>query len=119
MPSIWPVTLQTNVNRDSFSKAKGKTTITSTNDVGPVKVRRRTTRPRDTYTVSIWATKDQVATFETFYDTTINGGAGTFYFLDPISKVNAVWRMTNEPNISPVGYDTYNITMAWEKLFNV
>lgn len=112
----WPVTLQQNVNQAGFQEQIGETTIRSSNDIGLPKVRRRSTRPIDIFAVSILVTAAQYSVFKTFYNTTINGGAGTFYFNNPITGVLSEWRISQAPSVSTIGFDTYNVSMSWEYL---
>lgn len=112
----WPLALQQNVNQAGFQESFGETTIRSNNDIGPVKVRRRSTRPIDTYTTNILVTASEYSVFKTFYNTTINGGSGTFTFNHPITGVLSEWRMSTPPSLSTIGFNTYNISMTWEYL---
>ena len=112
----WPVSLQDKVNQENFGLSIGETVVRSPTDVGPGKTRRRSTRPRDNYTVSINVTAAEYSTFRTFYDTTINGGAGTFTFNNPITGVLEEYRMTNTPSLRNLGYGTFVVNMVWESL---
>ena len=85
-------------------------------DVGPAKVRRRSTKSVDTYSVTILLDKADYQTFYDFYDVDTNGGADTFYFNHPITGVSTEFRFTKPPEISPIGYSTFQVSMEWEVL---
>jgi hypothetical protein len=102
MPS-WPLTLQQRLESDGFSIEKGETVIRSEMDVGPVKVRRRSTRPIDMVSASILLTAVQYAAFETFYNTTTNGGTTPFDWVHPITEAAAVFRFSKAPQYQNVG----------------
>lgn len=113
----WPSSLQSILNADSFGVEKGETLIRTDMDIGPAKVRRRFTKPVDKYTCSINMYQSDYATFVQFFDTTLNGGATTFNFVDPFSGTSAIFRFTKPPSISSIGSaGWYRVTMNWEKL---
>jgi len=82
----WPVSLQQKLNVDSFQYSLGNTSVRSSMDVGPDKVRARFTDAVDTYSCSILLDHDEVETFKTFYKTTINNGVDQFTFVDPFTE---------------------------------
>lgn len=114
--ATWPISLQDVVNRDSFSLKIGDTTIRSNMDIGPDKVRRRMTKSVDNLSVSIWVTSAQYTTLYNFYDITLNGGVETFTFDHPITGVATDFRFISPPEFRPVGFNTYEVNMAWEIL---
>lgn len=115
--ATWPLFLQQLLNEDSFSVEFGETVIRSDMQVGPTKTRRITTRPIDKYSASINVFQSDMVAFRQFFNTTLNGGATSFYFLDPLTNVTEVFRFTKPPQISPIGSaGHYRITMNWEKL---
>lgn len=115
--ATWPTFLQEFLNADAFGVMFGETVLRSEMDVGPSKVRRRSTRPIDKYTATINVYKTDMVAFRQFFNTTLNGGATSFYFTDPLTGVTEVFRFTEPPSISPLGSaGTYQISMKWEKL---
>lgn len=117
MAATWPISLQDKLNEDSFSVEFGNTVLRSEMDIGPAKVRRRTTRPIDVYTCSINLYQSDYATFTTFFNTTLNGGINTFDFVDPFSGQLTTFRFLKPPSVSPIGRaGWFKITMAWEKM---
>ena len=116
MAVAWPVTLQDKVNEDSFAHQIGETVLRSSNETGPVKVRRRFTRPINTFNVSIDLTVAEYSTFYYFYNTTLNGGVTPFDFVNPITGVLNEYRFTGAPAFSSLGGGHFRVTMGWEQL---
>lgn len=119
MPTPWPASLQQLVNRDSFSMQFGETVLRSDNDIGPVKVRRRFTRPINKVTVGFDMTVDQYEDFYTFFNTTINGGVTTFELEHPITGVLTEWRFNGPPQVTPLGGIIFQASMEWEEIGEV
>lgn len=114
--ATWPAFLQDFLNAESFSVEYGETTIRSENELGPPKVRRRYTKPVDTYNCTITVYKTDMTAFRQFFNTTLNGGATSFYFDDPLTGVQEVFTFTKPPSIAPIGSaGWYRITMNWIK----
>lgn len=118
MPVNWPVFLQQFLNVESFSIRRGVTYRETENSIGAPKVRRYTTRPIDTYTVTINVPETVAIQFDNFYNTTLNGGVTPFYFTDPFRKSVATFRMTGELGIAPLGSSgqVWRVSMTWIKL---
>lgn len=117
MPTpVFPLTLQQNFSQEGFSYLKGSTTIRSQNEIGPDKVRRRSTRPIDKMSGSI-ILKDvsEFSIFNTFYNTTINGGASRFTMNNPTTGTPGEFRFTKDPTIASLGV-AFTVTMELEIL---
>lgn len=113
---VWPVSLQQKLNVDSFQYNFGKATVRTEMDVGPAKVRARVTDAVDGYTCSIFLTYAEVATFKTFFKTTLNNGVNQFEFNDPFTGAPTIFRFADEPRIRPIGGTEYQLEMNWERL---
>lgn len=116
MPATWPGTLQQVINEQGFTMNIGETLLRSDMDAGIQKTRRRFTRPVNTYSCSILLHKDLYSTFYNFFNTSINGGATTFYFNHPISGVQSTFRFTAPPQIAPLGGQMFQVSMQWEEM---
>jgi hypothetical protein len=113
----WPSNLQQLINEQGFQIEFGETTLRSEMDVGPQKVRRRYTKPVDEYSTSINIFQSDATAFKQFFNTTLNGGATSFYFNDPFTGTLEVFRFSKPPTISPIGSaGHYRVSMVWEKL---
>lgn len=115
--ATWPSNFQQLINEQGFQIEFGETLLRSDMDIGPKKVRRRFTRPIDMYSTTINIYQSEAIAFRQFFNTTLNGGATSFYFTDPFTNVVEVFRFTKPPSISPIGSaGHYRVTMNWEKL---
>lgn len=105
--ATWPVSLQSRSNQSGFSYVVGETTLRSDMDIGPAKVRRRTTRPVDTMRYSINVTQAEYQTLYDFYDITTNGGVETFDMQNPITGNSMVCRFKGPPEFTPISGTTF------------
>ena len=95
--------------------------LRSPTDVGPFKQRKRFTAVSRFYTGTMLLNATEKATFETFYQTTINQGADEFDFEDPDDFSTVSARFTETPSFSGlVGGDTgvgqWRVSIALELL---
>jgi hypothetical protein len=116
MPATWPSTLQDKLNEEGFSFNTGSTVLRSDNQMGPAKVRRVMTKSVDTISGTINLTTAQFSVFNYFFDTTLNGGVGTFNFVHPITGVLTVFRFTRPPSYRSIGGGNFAVSMEWESL---
>lgn len=120
--SSWPVSLQQKLNVAGFTKTKGNARVATDMDVGPAKVRNRYTKLWDIYSCEILLDNqfDEVATFETFYETTLGNGSLPFTFNDPFTGDPTSFRFVPgaDPDISPTGNGgtVFTLRMKWERL---
>lgn len=116
MPETWPSGLQQLLNEQGFGYQTGVTTIRSTTDIGPAKVRRTSTKPVDTLTSTINVTTAQAAILDNFYDLTLNGGARSFNFVHPLTGVLREMRFTEPPAYRSLGGGVFIAQLSWEVL---
>lgn len=114
--AAWPVTLNQNLEADSFNFKFGETRLRSQFDFGLPKVRRRTTRGIDTASGSILLKFSDYPTFETFFKTTINGGTEPFTIIHPLTRATATFRFVDMPSIKTVGGENIEVSMNWEEV---
>lgn len=81
--ATWPVTLPGNFLAPSYQEAFADNTIRSTMDVGPPKVRRRSTSGTKPISGVMYMTPDQLATLTTFFETTLYDGSLPFDWTHP------------------------------------
>jgi len=112
--ATWPISLQQQVNEGGFTLNTGNTVIRSENQMGPAKVRRLMTKQVDNMPVTINVTTAQYSTLNSFFDVTLNGGAGTFNFNHPITGVLTEFRMVRPPSYSSLGGGVFVASMEWE-----
>jgi hypothetical protein len=116
MPSSWPATLPQKIEASGYAETDNTVLVRSSMDVGPAKVRRRTTAKVTNITGSISCTKTQVATLQTFYDTTLEGGALEFTWTHPRTGASTDFRFVAPPSIGGLGPDLYTIGLSLEIL---
>jgi hypothetical protein len=114
----WPISLQQKMDVSGFQKKYGSTRVSSTTSVGPAKVRSRYTDGIDVYETQTTLDFSDVATFETFYKTTIVNGTLPFTFTDPFTLTTQVFRFVpdSDPSIRPLGGRVFTLSMVWEKV---
>jgi len=88
---------------NEYEESPGTTTVRTQMDVGPDKVRRRTTAAVDQISVGYMMTKSQVSTFDGFYDSTTNQGALRFDATHPRTGKMHEFRFREAPQISALG----------------
>lgn len=99
---IWPLSLdQTQLlgTLAGFQDVLLRTAMSA----GPAKQRRRQTANTSPQRVPMWMTDAQRATFKTFFETTLQGGALVFDYTDVTTGATAKFRFTQTPD-PPVSY---------------
>ena len=91
MPS-WPNTLPDAFLRDGFARTPQPNVISFGTEVGPGKVRRRTTARTKSHTFSMKMTLVQLNEFEAFFEDDLSDGAIPFDWTDPVAGDVASWR---------------------------
>jgi hypothetical protein len=83
----WPPTLPQHLLVQGFGQSLPEGRVRSANDVGPPKVRRRSSQNVYIITGQMVMTFDQWADLQTFVNSTTGGGTLPFLFRDPLSKI--------------------------------
>jgi hypothetical protein len=100
-----------------YGEAVPDVSIKSSMDVGPAKVRRRTTAAVRPVAGKLILTLTQLGYFKTFYNTTILGGSLRFDWVDPYDGTTAVeMRFTEPPSWSAIDPDKFEVQMKMEIL---
>ena len=104
MPS-WPSTVPFFKGHGNLSRSGPVDAVIRTNmSAGPAKVRRRfTAAPRNFTGITPFLTKTQLATFETFFEVTLQMGALSFTATDPLDCTEKTFRFVGSYNVSPSG----------------
>lgn len=105
----WPSTLPQYVLRDSYSRNPGNNLIRTDMEIGPAKVRRRSTSAPTTVSLSFSFDKDELDDFEEFFITTLGYGVLTFNFPDPENE-GSTYEVRFDSSNDPI----YNITLEDE-----
>ena len=114
MPDAWPSTLPQALLLAGASKGVGDGLIENQPDTGPSMTRRRSTAVMRPLSGSMMLTDAQIATFETFFYTTILFGSLPFTFPDPISGATLLVKFTKQslPAYAPQGGDNYQLSLT-------
>lgn len=116
MPS-WPGTLPTAPEGPDYQEQPPLVTIRTQMDAGPPKMRRKFTAGIRPFTFTWIMTKAQVATFDTFYNTTLAGGSLSFDSLNhPRTGAAATFRFAGQPSYAYLGPDAWRVTTPLEIL---
>lgn len=124
--ATWPVTLPTAPLLDAFRVEAVDQCVSTQMDAGPPKRRRRFSVGYGIYPMSFILTATQRSAFETFYRTTLEGGALAFDgFTDPTDgSSTATWQFTADgtPRWTPITCGSsssdrsWRVDMRWERL---
>ena len=115
--AAWPSDLPQSPLANGYSESTPDTRLRTKMDVGADKMRRRYTGGIRRYRYTMFFTKDQVAIFETFLQTTLNGGIESFTWKNHRTDAAATLRFIEIPSYVPLGGgDHYNVNLALEEL---
>ena len=89
-------------------------TVRTAMDVGPDKVRKRITADSRFLQCTFLYTTAEVASFDTFYITTTNGGADTFRWQHPRTGTEGDWMMVGQPTYQAISDGEYHVTLLME-----
>jgi hypothetical protein len=113
----WHVALPQTLLMDGYSESAPDVLLRTGMDFGPAQVRRRGTAGPRPVTGSIIVTAAQLATFKTFFNATLLGGALRFSWVDPVDGVTAVeMRFTKAPSWQAVSEALFDISLELEIL---
>ncbi len=95
---VWPPSLPEYVSENGYTE-KPVSNTTGTRMEGALKIRRRFTARFRRYTVTVILSAAQVATFETFFHTTLADGSIPFDWVHPASRAAATFRFLPGPDL--------------------
>jgi hypothetical protein len=94
---VWPTTLPQLFSEDGFTETSPNTTVATSMDVGPKKIRRRSTVGVRIFSGKMLLTQEQVTIFDGFYKTTTQSGSLSFIFSHPRTAVSTeMWFAAGE-----------------------
>lgn len=114
--AAWPTTLPPELPEDGFSLTVADNLIRSNMDIGPPKVRRRTSSNITKVEGTLLLSNTELATFEAFYITTLSYGALQFDWVHPITNVACEMRFSTPPKYSAASGDYTQVTLNLEIL---
>jgi len=115
MPT-WPASLPDDFLQSGFSETLPDNVLRSKMDIGPPKTRRRSTAAPRPIAGQQLMTTAQVATFDTFFVTTLSDGAIGFDWTHPRTGAAITLRFVSPPAYVATGGDFWSITLPLEVL---
>ena len=97
----WPGTLPATPLLRGYAESPPDLTIRTQMDQGPAKIRRRFTAAPRPMRFAFNMTTAQIAILDTFYVTTLSGGALTFTFTNPRTAATDTYRFLSPPTYTP------------------
>ncbi len=107
MPDVWPPSLPTRLHTNGFTETPPAVVIRTEMEVGPAKVRRRTTAGVRRIRGMMWLTAAQRQTLDDFFVDTLAHGALAFEWQHPITGAAADFRFVAPPQYGHLGGGTY------------
>ena len=115
--AAWPSTLPQSPLAKSLSETTPNDLIRTKMDVGPDKIRRRSTAGIRRFGMSIFMTKAQVQILDDFIQSTLNGGTDTFTWINHRTDAAATLRFISLPAYRTLGNgDYYSAGLSLEEL---
>lgn len=116
MADAWPGTLPQAPDWSGYQETSPNVAIRTQMDAGPPKLRRRFTAGIRPFSMQFLLTQAQVATLDTFYQTTLTGGTEAFDWTHPRTGAAASFRFVSPPQYSALGPNVYRATCQMEVL---
>ncbi|NOR27612.1 MAG: hypothetical protein GQ540_03675 [Lutibacter sp.] len=113
--AVWPGSLPQKP-LFGFSETTPDLTIRTSMGVGPDKIRRRFTAGVRQFPMSFQMTTAQVATFDTFYITTLAGGSLQFDYSDLRTGLLKSWRFVGVPRYTPISNERWTVDINLEQM---
>jgi hypothetical protein len=85
-------------------------------DAGPAKTRKRFTAGSRFHDLELNLTSTQVGYFDTFFITTVDGGATKFNWKNPRTQTSAEFKFVGQPTYRPIGGNLYKVEFKLEQL---
>lgn len=114
MAETWPVGVNTDLLQGGFTLQDDSQFIEQSMDVGPPKVRRRSTTAYSNQGCSLYLDEVELDLFKTFYNVTLSGGVKYFDFTDQVTSTSRAYRFKSPYKVTPVTGNRYKIDMAWQ-----
>jgi len=111
----WPISLPL-PDVGGYQETMPDAVIRSPMDVGPDKVRRRTSAAVRKFKLTYSMTPTQLATLDTFFNTTVEGGALTFTMDNPRTAITETYRFMAPPDINAISGAYYRVNCSFEEL---
>lgn len=109
--AVWPSTIT--IRRDGFTETPPKRQLRSNMEVGPDKIRRRSSAAIRPVTIQLLLNDSQLDTFDTFY---LDNDAVPFDFVNPRTGVTHSARFTDDPPTYSSNETLWDVKVSMELL---
>jgi hypothetical protein len=113
--AAWSGTLPQNFQVQGYVETGAENTIRTRMEVGPDKVRKRTTSDVRTVVGNMWLTPAQYTELRTFYEVTHEYGALSFT-KDDEHGISRTWRFVSPPIYSTNGPENWQVRLSIEEM---
>lgn len=114
--AVWPFNTTTHIINGSFKETPPNNTIRSKMEVGPEKIRRRTTANVRPISFVLRLTEDELDTLDEFYNDDTYSGADEFDFTHPRTAAAVKARFIQPPEYGDVKKGQYQVVVQLEIL---
>lgn len=115
MTAVWPGDLPQAPLTSGYSEKLQDNVVRSTMDAGPRKIRKRYTSAPITIDCTFFMDQTQLATFRTFYGTTLQDGSLPFEWTVPSSNTTLSFMFVEPPSISIIDPILFNVKVKLEQ----
>lgn len=112
--AAWPGTLPQRLNVSGYQGQPQRQIISSENEVGSPKVRRRYSARFENHEGTMWVTQSELQTFIDFHDNTINAGADLVQWTHPIFQTINVDLLIKDYSHSALGGEIFELRLVLE-----
>lgn len=116
--ATWPTTIPQCPTLNAFSEEKQVNVAAFAPDVGPPKIRRRSTAASWLTSVAFRMTTDELADFYAFYEDDLEDGSLPFTWDHPITKLEYSWMFDPKatPKVDRMTPDTFRVSFSLLRL---
>ncbi len=113
MTAAWPITLPQCPVLNGFSEQRQRNIVAFNPDVGPPKIRRRSSASAVLTSATFRLTTDELSDFDTFFIDTLKDGSLPFEWQHPINRLIYSWWIDSHeaPRIDRLTSSTFRITL--------
>lgn len=111
--AAWPATLPQELRLDGMQEQTVDVLLRSPMDAGPPKVRPLYRSAPVDIVGDMVMTTAQVATLETFYDTTLDRGTDSFDWFHPRTRAAATFAFSARPGYAALGAGNWRVAMQF------
>ncbi len=116
MTAAWPTDLPQCPILNGWDETPQPNVATFAPEVGPPKMKRRSTAKTWLSNVVYRMTSAQLVSFKTFYETTLEDGTLPFTWNHPVNKTNFNWYFDDQPKITRVTPATHSVQFKLQRL---